>query len=101
MQHPLRHIGSRPITRRSMTLGLGSTVAAMTAGWPLAASAQSSGCSAAAQIADGWQTETPAAVGLDGARLCAMSAWLDDFRPANIHSVLVVRRGALAFEHYR
>jgi CubicO group peptidase (beta-lactamase class C family) len=84
-----------------MTLGLGSTVAAMTAGWPLPASAQSSGCSAPTQIADGWRTETPAAVGIDGARLCAMTGWLDDSRLANIHSVLVVRHGALAFEHYR
>lgn len=30
-----------------------------------------------------------------------MTRWLDDFRPANIHSVLVVRHGVLAFEHYR
>lgn len=30
-----------------------------------------------------------------------MTRWLDQFRAANIHSVLVIRNGALAFEHYR
>ena len=30
-----------------------------------------------------------------------MTGWLDRLRTSNIHSVLVVRRGALAFEHYR
>jgi CubicO group peptidase (beta-lactamase class C family) len=29
-----------------------------------------------------------------------MAEWLNSFRPANIHSVLVVRHGTLAFEHY-
>jgi hypothetical protein len=30
-----------------------------------------------------------------------MTKWLGDFHPANIHSVLVIGRGALAFERYR
>ena len=84
-----------------MTVGLGSTLAAMTVGWPLAASAEPASCVGPAEIADGWRTATPKAVGIDGARLCAMTGWLDNFRPGNIHSVLVARHGALTFEHYR
>lgn len=101
MQHPPPYPAARPLTRRSMTAGLGSTLAAMIAGWPLAASAQPAGCSAPADIADGWRVVTPGAVGIDGTRLCAMTGWLDDFPPGNIHSVLVIRHGALTFEHYR
>ena len=54
-----------------------------------------------AQLADGWTTSTPEEAALDPGRLSAVVDWLDRLPNANIHSLLVVRRGALAFEHYR
>jgi CubicO group peptidase (beta-lactamase class C family) len=54
-----------------------------------------------AELPDGWATASPAAVGLDGDRLGAVVDWLDRLPGANLHSLLVARRGALAFEHYR
>ena len=101
MLDPLPRPAGHRITRRSMTAGLGSALAAMAGGWPFPASAQSSGCNRPAEIEDGWRVAAPEAVGIDGTRLCAMTRWLDEFRPGNIHSVLVIRHGALAFEHYR
>lgn len=89
------------VSRRSMVSGLGAAIAtAAIAGEP-AALAQATSCGLPADIADGWRTATPATVGIDTSRLCAMVAWLDRFRASNIHSVLVVRKGVLAFEHYR
>ena len=49
---------------------------------------------------DGWPVATPAKAGLDDARLCALSKWLDGFPQSNVHSVIVARRGALVFERY-
>ena len=49
---------------------------------------------------DGWSIAAPAKAGLDGAQLCALSKWLDGFPQANVHSVVVARRGALVFERY-
>ena len=49
---------------------------------------------------DGWSVATPAKAGLDGARLCALSEWLNGFQQSNVHSVIVARRGALVFERY-
>jgi CubicO group peptidase (beta-lactamase class C family) len=54
-------------------------------------------CGAPAEIGDGWQIATPASMGLDGAVLCALPGVLAQ---ANVHSVLVARRGALVFEQY-
>jgi CubicO group peptidase (beta-lactamase class C family) len=39
--------------------------------------------------------------GLNAERLAALVEWLDGFPAANIHSVLVFRKGVLALEHYR
>ena len=66
-----------------------------------AAVAQQSDCGAPAEIGDGWRIAKPGEVGIEGARICAMTGWLDGFAASNIHSVLVARHGALAFEHYR
>jgi CubicO group peptidase (beta-lactamase class C family) len=49
---------------------------------------------------DGWSIIAPAGAGLDIGRLCALAEWLKGSPQSNIHSVLVVRRGALAFEQY-
>jgi CubicO group peptidase (beta-lactamase class C family) len=62
---------------------------------------QSFACGEAADIADGWTISAPETVGLDSRELCRVIEWLDGDRQLNVHSVLVVRRGALVFEHYR
>lgn len=87
------------LTRRTMTIAPGTIAAGMTG--QSAAVVQLSDCDAPADIGDGWRIAKPGDVGIDGARLCAMTGWLDGFAAGNIHSVLVVRHGALAFEHYR
>jgi CubicO group peptidase (beta-lactamase class C family) len=52
-------------------------------------------------LGDGWSISTPEAVGLDPERLCTVVGWLNALAGANVHSILVARRGLLAFEHYR
>lgn len=44
---------------------------------------------------------SPCKAGLDGERLSALSGWLDELPGSNIHAVVVVRHGLLAFELYR
>jgi CubicO group peptidase (beta-lactamase class C family) len=63
--------------------------------------AQSAACGVPAEIADGWTISAPEAVGLDPKELCGVVDWLDGPSRPNVHSILVVRRGALVFEHYR
>src|SRR5580658_2608543 len=87
------------ITRRTMTVALGAMVAGMTDYG--AAIAQQSSCGPPAVIGDGWPIAIPGDIGIDGARLCDMTHWLDGLHAGNIHSVLVVRHGALTFEYYR
>jgi CubicO group peptidase (beta-lactamase class C family) len=101
MSLAFRRTVDRPLTRRSVTVGLGAVGAALAAGWSPGAAAEPSGCGSPIDIGDGWKTAAPATVGLDGARLCAMIGWLNGFPAANVHSILVVRHGTLVFEHYR
>ena len=49
---------------------------------------------------DDWRIEAQTAVSIDPKPLCALIDHLDTLKP-NIHSVLVIRRGSLVFEHYR
>ena len=56
-------------------------------------------CGSPASLDDGWPIATPESVGLDGARLCGIAARLEATN-ANIHAVVVVRRGKLVFEQY-
>jgi CubicO group peptidase (beta-lactamase class C family) len=49
---------------------------------------------------DNWPVSAPESVGLSSAALCPMVAWLHDWQQSNVHAVLVVRHGALVFEHY-
>jgi CubicO group peptidase (beta-lactamase class C family) len=56
-------------------------------------------CGTPAAIADGWTTASPESVGIDGARLCGIAARLQA-TDADVHAVVVVRHGRLAFEQY-
>ena len=49
---------------------------------------------------DEWQVASPESVGLDGAKLCALAARFEEWKEANLHGVVVMRHGKLAFEHY-
>jgi CubicO group peptidase (beta-lactamase class C family) len=56
-------------------------------------------CGTPAALNDGWPIDTPENVGLDGARLCGIAARLKA-ADANVHGVVIVRRGKLVFEQY-
>lgn len=56
-------------------------------------------CGSPAALDDGWVTASPESVGLDGARLCGIAARLKEME-ADVHSVVIVRHGRLAFEQY-
>ncbi len=56
-------------------------------------------CGTPAALHDGWVTDNPESVGIDGARLCGIEARLKASE-ANVHAVVVVRRGKLVFEQY-
>lgn len=88
---------SRLVTRRSAASGLGAAALLPAA----RTRAEDARCAAPADLADGWRVGAADAVGLDPVRLCSMAGFLDGVRGANVHSVLVVRRGRLVFEHYR
>jgi CubicO group peptidase (beta-lactamase class C family) len=79
-------------------LGLAAALALMTA--PALAQAQpASECAAPDTMNDGWATASPESVGLDCALLRQMDARLK-FDQADVHAVVVVRHGKLAFEQY-
>jgi len=91
-------------SRRLRRLGLAAVfmLAASAAGAQTPQSSAGSpkpGCGSPAAIGDGWPIATPDSVGLDGERLCGIAARLAATN-ANIHGVVIVRRGALAFEQY-
>jgi CubicO group peptidase (beta-lactamase class C family) len=57
-------------------------------------------CGKAEAIGDGWTVAAPEEVDLDSAKLCGLDAFLEQWPTANIHAVLVSRRGKLVAEHY-
>jgi CubicO group peptidase (beta-lactamase class C family) len=48
-----------------------------------------------------WNVGKPERAGLRSGPQQALIKWLDGLRDANIHSVVVIRRNTLVFEHYR
>jgi len=66
---------------------------------PPSAEQRSLPCGSPASLNDGWSIATPESVGLDGPRLCGIAAKLAATN-ANVHSVVIVRRGQLVFEQY-
>jgi CubicO group peptidase (beta-lactamase class C family) len=67
---------------------------------PRLAAAQASDCGPPSAGADGWAVAAPAAAGLDPATLCAVVPRFAEWRQADVHGIVVVRHGRLAFEHY-
>jgi CubicO group peptidase (beta-lactamase class C family) len=67
---------------------------------PRLAAAQSSDCDRPSPGSDGWTVAAPADAGLDPATLCAVVPRFADWRQADVHGIIVVRHGMLAFEHY-
>jgi CubicO group peptidase (beta-lactamase class C family) len=51
-------------------------------------------------LPENWVVASPEAVGLNGATLGMLGEYLTSFADANVHSVLVIRRGALVYEQY-
>src|SRR5262245_46231691 len=56
-------------------------------------------CGTPAAVGDGWPIDRPENVGLKGELLCGIEARLKATN-ANVHAVVVVRRGKLVFEQY-
>ncbi len=67
---------------------------------PGVAMAQAPACDPPAARDDGWKVAAPETVGLDPAALCALVPRFTAWTQADLHAVLVVRHGALVFEHY-
>jgi CubicO group peptidase (beta-lactamase class C family) len=57
-------------------------------------------CGLPVAMEDGWRVAPPQASGLDQAALCRLAARLEGPARPNVHAVLVVRGGKLAFERY-
>ncbi len=66
----------------------------------LAIAATAADCVSPTDLHDGWVVAAPQSVGLDATKLCALVAKFEEWKEANLHGVVVVRRGKLAFEHY-
>jgi len=57
-------------------------------------------CGPPSPIEDGWRIAPPESVGLEPAALCALKERFTQFSRANVHSIVVTRRGTLVFEQY-
>ena len=66
----------------------------------LTGAARAADCPTPAAREDGWTVAAPETVGLDGAILCSMVDRLRDWKDANVHAVVVSRKGKLVFERY-
>jgi CubicO group peptidase (beta-lactamase class C family) len=67
---------------------------------PRPAAAQASDCDKPPADPGGWTVAAPADAGLDPATLCAVVPRFAEWRQADVHGIVVVRHGRLAFEHY-
>jgi CubicO group peptidase (beta-lactamase class C family) len=65
-----------------------------------AAAEETKVCGAPAALADGWTITAQADLGLDPAKLCELDSFIAQWPQANIHAVVVVRKGKLAMERY-
>ena len=56
-------------------------------------------CGSPVSLDDGWITDAPESVGMDGTRLCGIAARLQ-LTGSQVHSVVIARHGKLVFEQY-
>src|SRR5688500_7346010 len=89
--------GMRRLGLAALFLFAASAAAAQTQ--ELAIGQRDLACGSPTSLNDGWPTATPESVGLDGSRLCGIAAKLTATN-ANVHGVVIVRRGKLVFEQY-
>jgi CubicO group peptidase (beta-lactamase class C family) len=66
----------------------------------LATPAAAQDCPSPPDLKDGWRIATPQSQGLDPALLCAIGTRFENWKEANAHAVLVLRRGQLVYERY-
>ncbi len=86
---------------RNRSRALGGFLACLVLGAAgIAAHAAETPCFAPVAASDGWEISTPEAAGFDAKALCAALAEVDR-GSANIHGVIVERRGRLVAELYR
>jgi CubicO group peptidase (beta-lactamase class C family) len=83
--------------RAGLLRGLRLLCAAMMTLLPVGAMAA---CMPPPAEADGWAVAAPQAVALEADRLCALVPWLEGWKQADVHAVLVARHGKLVFEQY-
>ena len=57
-------------------------------------------CGAPVALSDGWTIAAQVDLGLDPAKLCELDPFIAQWTEANIHAVVVVRKGKLAMERY-
>ena len=79
--------------------GLGFAAILLLAASGTARGQTSMACGTPTALDDGWTIASPEDVGLDGARLCTIAERLKETE-ANVHAVVIVRRGKLVFEQY-
>jgi CubicO group peptidase (beta-lactamase class C family) len=95
---PSRRSG-RALVRRACSRAILCTLSVLPI-LPSSARAEAVSCAAPANIADGWETALPAESGFETQALCASLRRVAE-GSANIHGVLVERRGRLVAELYR
>jgi CubicO group peptidase (beta-lactamase class C family) len=83
------------MTRRSALAALGLLL--LPAGARAAAPAI---CGALADMHDGWMVAAPAQKGLEPKLICAIGPILEKMTDADANGVVIVRHGALVYEHY-
>lgn len=82
-----------------MRLGLALVLAAVCSPALAQQPSPPSTCGTPVVVDDGWPIDSPENVGLNGERLCGIDARLKALN-ANVHSVVIARRGKLVFEQY-
>jgi CubicO group peptidase (beta-lactamase class C family) len=65
-----------------------------------AATAIAEDCGSPADLHDAWKIAAPEQEGLDPALICGIGQRLEALKQANAHGVVIVRHGALVYEHY-
>ena len=68
--------------------------------FPALATAAAAQCGVPAVLHDGWTVAAPAAEGLDPKLICAIGPTLEKMTDADPNGIVIVRHGALVYEHY-